>query len=266
MGGKYDLRGPIGDANEALLDFVLDTLRLGGYEPREVRREADWRGVACARASFRLSRVWPGWIFGVWAHGRALLDDSDGEEVVLELFAQHDTAIDKFRPSRSCVTAEVRRRDVLPEIVPWAPTAAEEVLALADTVRRHPFACYQGMTSGGLFPGRAVPTAVREIAHDRLAGLARRAVAPLVAAHAARAMYRLAEMRCVWGCRLDDGGPGSHPRLVMSVRVENDPSDDDLRAVADALPGEVPAWARAVAPTLDVLVSFSANGREMELC
>lgn len=48
--------------------------------------------------------MWKHWKFGLWLHSEYM---SDKDNKVIQLFAQHDTWIDKFKPSRSALLFEL---------------------------------------------------------------------------------------------------------------------------------------------------------------
>ena len=145
----------IGDLNAALTDFVLDTLRAHGSEPRDVRRGDTYfimQGLPNSVDSFRLSRVWPGWLFGLWVHGEYLIDESlDADKPVIQLFCQHESQIDKFKPSRSELLVELSRWEFasLLENCDTGPFTNEHwpmraIAGLVDGIRQHPFLAYDG--------------------------------------------------------------------------------------------------------------------------
>lgn len=142
--------GIVGDVNEGLVKFALDSLRAHGYRPK-VTYDGDtyfiFTGCPHSVTHFTMPQT-PGWLWGIWAKGEFVKDDGI---TVLSLFCQHKTQIDKFKPSASacCVNlsmgdlADVMNGDYKTRWVnePWA---TRKMVALADFVRTHPFLAYCG--------------------------------------------------------------------------------------------------------------------------
>lgn len=174
----------VGDLNLALSDFVLKSLRIHGYEPKDVRRGDTYfifNGYPNSITHFKLSKVWPGWLFGLWVHGEAFLDpdwDKDLPEwrdhnPVVQLFCQHESNIDKFKPSASELCVEYNLHD-FDSLLSGSymtqrfkqPYPMWSAARLANMVRQHPFLSYIGYVHHWPLDGHPVLDTAKNIAHE----------------------------------------------------------------------------------------------------
>ena len=145
-----ELDAIVGDLNMALQQYVLECLRVHRYKPK-VKYTGDeyfiFSGYPNSIMHFTMSRT-PGWLWGCWVNGESM---ESPDEPAIQLFCQHKTNIDKFKPSASDCKIEITFRelhdvmynDYVTKYVnePWS---MRKIAALADFVRMHPFLAYAG--------------------------------------------------------------------------------------------------------------------------
>lgn len=183
-----DQEAPIvGSLNMALVNFVLRSLEIHGYRPKDVELGDEYflfTHYPNSRDEFRLNRVWPGWRFGLWVYGEAFLDPEwDPDRPVVQLFCQHDSLVDKFKPSASELHVELllddfdslMKNDYKTQFVsePWPMRL---VARFADQIRLHPVLSYNGMNDHWCLGDRLLPKTVKSLCresyerhHDELA-------------------------------------------------------------------------------------------------
>lgn len=234
----------VGEVNGALCDWVLGVLAVRGYEARDVVRGDTYfvfSGYPCSVVSLRLSRVWPGWRFGIWLHGEDLLGDGEDDAKVIQLFCQHDTAIDKFKPSASDLLVEIGRHELLDMLergpfvrsdgVVVRPWPERHVQALADQVRMHPFLSYEGITEWCPIDYRPIPRTIRYMASERCRDAEKRVSYEFWRRWAAVMVRRASKMPSVTSCELIDYGENAYPRLEVFCVLVDDPSDEALEEI-----------------------------------
>jgi len=268
----------VGELNEALCDWVLDVLAAKGYRARDVQRGDTYfvfGGYPCSVVSFRLSRVWPGWRFGIWLNAENLTGDADGDSKVIQLFCQHDTAIDKFKPSASDLVVEVTRHDLMRMIedgpfvrsdgVVIRPGPERHVQALAEQVRMHPFLSYEGITDWIPIDYHPAAMTVRYMASEHVRRAKRRLSHECWRRWASLRVRRASGMPYVAECGLHDYGLRSWPRFEVLCYLEDDPSDAELDEMWDLWrldDGTDRGWGET---TLRVSVYYRSGGKECQL-
>ena len=155
MNDNEELEKVIGELNQGLVDFVLGSLRAHGYTPK-VKYDGNVYFIFCGHphwvTEFTMPQT-PGWQWGIWANGENMLGVEDvitGDNVI-QVFCQHKTQIDKFKPTASDCCVEIDENDLSDVMkgnykTEWVdePWAMRKVVALADFVRMHPFLAYCG--------------------------------------------------------------------------------------------------------------------------
>lgn len=134
----------------ALNQYVLGCLRVHGYKPKVMYTGDEYfifSGFPNSIMHFTMSRT-PGWLWGCWVNGESM---ESPDKPAIQLFCQHKTSIDKFKPSASDCKIEITFRelhdvmfnDYVTKYVnePWS---MRKIAALADFVRMHPFLAYAG--------------------------------------------------------------------------------------------------------------------------
>ena len=135
--------------NRQIAEFMLGKMKEFGYEPYDVNYGNGYFLFDYGDDSvvhFRCKGVWKHWLFGMWIFSEYL--DMDDEEKknkypLIQVFAQYDTRIDKFKPSRSelCVdfkTVDWNENDKDNGLYLW------ELQNMIGMMKRHPFICYEG--------------------------------------------------------------------------------------------------------------------------
>ena len=87
--------------------------------------------------------MWKHWKFGLWINA-SVLEESNGEKTdctpkIVQLFAQYDTQIDKFKPSRSSLLFELDKKQFLQRENNFTFYYLEKMLGM---MCKHPFMCY----------------------------------------------------------------------------------------------------------------------------
>ena len=176
----YEYDTLVGNINKTLLDFVLSTLREAGFKTKKLNTGDTYfifSGSPYSRNNFRLTGLLPGWIFGIWIEGQLLLTDEyekDAEVTsktsVIELFCQHTTLIDKFKPSRSPVVAKITLQDMQSMLKgeEWAKHYVKrKIQDLARSVKQHPALVYNDATYPEYPPvGHFIPSMIKTATED----------------------------------------------------------------------------------------------------
>lgn len=135
--------------NREIAEFIFSKMKEFGFEPYDIVYGNGYfifdRGEDSVM-HFRVKGVWKHWKFGMWVNSE-LLDASDEDKKkykLISIFAQYDTQIDKFKPSRSELLVEF-------DATEWSETENDHGLYLGDLermlymMRYHPFLCYHGI-------------------------------------------------------------------------------------------------------------------------
>ena len=86
--------------------------------------------------------IWKHWRFGLWIDASALEsndEETDYEPKVVQLFAQYDTQIDKFKPTRSSLLFELNKKEFSRREDSFTFYDLREMLKM---MCKHPFMCY----------------------------------------------------------------------------------------------------------------------------
>lgn len=140
--------------NREIADIIFDAIRKMGYKPYNIEYGNGYfifdkgeDGVI----HFRLKGVWKHWKFGMWVSSEYLDEKYREEEKgkryderykVVQLFAQYDTQIDKFKPSASSLCVKYYASEWDNHIngsykAPWY-----EIKNMLGMMKRHPLMCY----------------------------------------------------------------------------------------------------------------------------
>ena len=141
--------------NHEIAEFVFDAMRKFSFKPYDIEYGNGYFLFDMGDDSvvhFRVKGVWKHWKFGMWVHSEYLSEDCLKEEAerkpdwregnkVVQIFAQYDTQIDKFKPSRSELLVEYEARE-------WKDIVEKykmyELMDMLKMMRQHPFMCYNG--------------------------------------------------------------------------------------------------------------------------
>ena len=134
--------------NKQIAQFIFDKMKDFGYEPYDVNYGNGYFIFDMGDDSvvhFRVKGVWKHWKFGMWINSELL--NSSKEDMkkyhIISIFAQYDTQIDKFKPTRSDLCVEFKASE-------WNENEKDNGLYLwglenmLGMMRRHPFLCYDG--------------------------------------------------------------------------------------------------------------------------
>ena len=142
--------------NKDLVDMIFDGLKKLGYKPYKITHPDGYFICDMGKDSvthFRLKGhgMWRHWLFGLWVHEEYMTDEEveklkkkhedgnyDMDPKAVSLFAQYDTQIDKFKPSRSSLCFEMDAEDVLDE----REFRYNELESMLGMMCKHPFMCY----------------------------------------------------------------------------------------------------------------------------
>ena len=140
--------------NKKIEEIILNKIQDFGYEPYNIERGSGYFIFTYGDNSvvhFRLKGLWKHWKFGMWIFADNLKPEeleankehpAHMQPKVVSVFAQYDTQIDKFKPSRSDLCWEIEARDW--EDTLNAPYGFWELEAMLGMMKRHPFMCYCG--------------------------------------------------------------------------------------------------------------------------
>ncbi len=236
MANYYEIESPelkneyveiVSQLNEDLRDWVIRILSEAGFGAYDVKcGESGW-SHRCRYVTFRLSGVWSGWKFGLWLYGEELLLQKDDDCPAIWFFVQHETLIDKFKPSRSPMKVDIRWREVN-YTFRWAKM---EIVDMVRAIRSHPVLVYEGVDAMYLPKGPLAIQALKSYATDRLDEIQRRRSYKLWLAAAKSMAGRLSGMDCVKKCTLEHYEKHRYPPISLDVYMNDDPSDDDLAEV-----------------------------------
>ena len=159
--------------NKQIVDIVFNKIKEFGYEPYDIEYGNGYFLFEMGEDSvihFRVKGVWKHWKFGMWVFADELssekIEENKGKPhhmlpKVVSVFAQYDTQIDKFKPTRSDLCWEVDANDW--ESTLNAPYGFYELEDMLGMMKRHPFMCYCGVCgqSAGYYDGSFVAEFVK---------------------------------------------------------------------------------------------------------
>ena len=134
--------------NREIAEFIFSKMKEYGYEPYDINYGNGYFIFDMGDNSvvhFRVKKLWKHWKFGMWINSDALNYDEEKKKEynIVSVFAQYDTCIDKFKPSRSELCVEFKAED-------WNEEEQDnglyafELKCMLDMMRNHPFICYNG--------------------------------------------------------------------------------------------------------------------------
>lgn len=159
--------------NHEIAEFIFETMRQYGFKPYNIQYGNTYfifTGHDDSVVHFRVKGVWKHWKFGMWIHSEYLDESSANEpqeewKKVVSIFAQYDTQIDKFKPSRSDLLVEYDAED-------WQyimkGNAMYELESMLKMMRRHPFMCYCGFCGerAGYYNGSFIWSFIKSESYD----------------------------------------------------------------------------------------------------
>ena len=140
--------------NRRIAERMFEVIRSFGFEPYDIQYGNGYfvfdRGEDSV-IHFRVKGVWKHWKFGMWVNSEYLKETYREEEKnmkyedyykVVQIFAQHDTWIDKFKPSRSSLCVEYDACDWEHHLDGTYKYPFIRLESMLNMMRRHPFMCY----------------------------------------------------------------------------------------------------------------------------
>ena len=268
-----DMEDEIGAVNEALKAFVFSALESKGYKV-DVIESGDF-GDSFRKNSgvwFRLSRVWRGWRFGMYLYGERLLDDTRDGKPVITMYCQHESVVDKFRPSRCDLCIDIVKFEVESllergnfygwRVRPCKSIATRRVVSLAEQIRLHPFVSFAMDGRFGALDGHPIKETVSYVGRDFITRLCKRASVKALTAYAKPRVAIARRLPCVDECTFVDRGEHWYPRMVVRCRLRGMPTDAELEFVDKLLPRDYyggTSWSES----LRVEITGSVDGKEM---
>lgn len=142
--------------NREIAKMLFGEMRKIGYVPYSIKYGDGYFVFERGKDSvihFRLKGVWRHWKFGMWINSEFLEEQYREEEKnlpynqlykVVQIFAQYDTQIDKFKPSASALCVSYNAYEWEKHIdgsykYPW-----NQLESMLNMIKRHPFMCYAG--------------------------------------------------------------------------------------------------------------------------
>lgn len=167
--------------NREIAELVFEIIRSYGFKPYDIQYGNGYfifdRGVDSV-VHFRVKGVSKHWKFGMWVNAE-YLDEEERKRIlkeypdeeknfkVLQLFAQYDTCIDKFKPSCSELLIEEKYSD-------WHWVVENKSIFELDTMlkmmKRHPLMCYVGQCGdhAGYYDGSFLKTFIENESYDKM--------------------------------------------------------------------------------------------------
>jgi len=268
-----DMEDEIGAVNEALKAFVFSALESNGYKV-DVIDSGDF-GDSFRKNSgvwFRLSRVWKGWRFGMYLYGERLLDDTHESEPVITMFCQHESVVDKFRPSRCDLCIDIRKwwvESLLERgafdgwrVRPCKSVVTRNVVSLAEQIRLHPFVSFAMDGRFGALDGHPIKETVSYVGRDFMTRLCKRTSVKALTAYAKPRVAIARRLPCVEECTFVDRGEHWYPRMVVRCRLRGMPTEDEQEAIDRLFPKDFyggTGWVEG----LRVEITGSVDGKEV---
>lgn len=171
--------------NRKIAEYMFEVIRNFGFEPYDIEYGNGYfvfdRGEDSV-IHFRVKGVWKRWKFGMWVNSEYLEEKYREEEKnrkyedyykVVQIFAQHDTWIDKFKPSRSSLCVEYDACDWEGRI---NGTYKYPFIRLGDMLKmmqRHPFMCYAEFCgdNAGYYSGSFLAEYIKYETKDKIRAL-----------------------------------------------------------------------------------------------
>ena len=134
--------------NAEIAQKVFDYLKTINYKPYSL--EYPWKrydeddnpcGIEDSMLWFRCKRVSHHWRFGMWIYTGVKDSNGNQYEPILQIFAQWDNMIDKFKPTRSALLVSFTTEQLNED------NMSNELYRLGEMLhmmRRHPLLCFYG--------------------------------------------------------------------------------------------------------------------------
>lgn len=136
--------------NKDLREFIFYILSNFGYKIYDIQNVDGYflfEGSKDSVTHFRLKGhgISKHWKFGLWLNEEYLNEESSTDKPVIQLFAQYDTQIDKFKPSRSNILFELDKESTVEFMnnkhKVFYQGQLEDMLTM---MHKHFFLCYNG--------------------------------------------------------------------------------------------------------------------------
>lgn len=152
--------------NKEIVDLVFDKIQALGFKPYDITHPDGYFLFESEKDSvthFRLKGkgMWKHWLFGLWVNAEYMTEEefaktkerhNNGvykkDPTVIQLFAQYDTNIDKFKPSRSELLFQVYNDSLKLYLDKQDKYIFYQLEDMLKMIVRHPFMCYNGYCGG----------------------------------------------------------------------------------------------------------------------
>lgn len=129
--------------NKDIAEFMLNKFQSYGFTPYNIEYGDSYfifnRGENSV-VHFRLKKVWKSWKFGMWIESESLNNGKDSD-IVVQLFCQNNSNIDKFKPSASSICAKISKEAINFE-KENKYNYFYEVKDMLNMIKNHPFLAY----------------------------------------------------------------------------------------------------------------------------
>lgn len=171
--------------NREIAEYMFDVMRQFGFYPYDIQYGNGYFVFDHGEDSvihFRIKGVWKHWKFGMWVNSEYLEEKYREEEKnmkyedyykVVQIFAQHDTWLNKFKPLRSslCVSYDARDWDRHTNGTYKYPFI--KLSDMLNMMKRHPFICYAEFCgdNAGYYPASFLAEYIKYETRDKIAKL-----------------------------------------------------------------------------------------------
>lgn len=146
--------------NKDIVDLVFNKIKVAGFKSYNITHPDGYfmyEGEKDSVTHFRLKGrgMWKHWKFGLWVNAEYMTKedfdkadkrhenaDYDNDPKVIQLFAQYDTQINKFKPSRSALLFEVDNVQLNEYLNDNHEYLFYQLNDMLSMMVRHPFMCY----------------------------------------------------------------------------------------------------------------------------
>lgn len=151
--------------NAEIREIVFDKIKECGFKPYDIQNIDGYFIFEKEKDSVTHFRIkgkgmWKHWKFGLWIDNKYMTDeeltntnkrheegDYDHDPKVIQLFTQHDTWCDKFKPSRCNLLVEIDN-DSLNKYLTQNTNSLYKIEDMLRMMIKHPFMCYNEYCGG----------------------------------------------------------------------------------------------------------------------
>jgi hypothetical protein len=130
--------------NKAIAQNIFNILEAKGFKAYNIQYGNTYflfTGEDDSIVHFRMKGVSKHWKFGMWINAENISEKIDWEDdkPIVQFFAQYDTQIDKFKPSRSALCVEYDNSDYQDMLT---PNGLWQIVQMLQFMRKHFFLAY----------------------------------------------------------------------------------------------------------------------------